>query len=144
MRTLIIHHLEPCWESGYVKLGTNFYEFVRKFRRHLQRAKYDKVILTRMEDHLLSEDHFPVSEYIDEIHQYGYGWEESEIVEGQESRWCNGGYHSQIVFIDEWMKKLPKSKVFISGAFDGECIEDLEIALTHLKVKFRRIPSLII
>lgn len=49
-----------------------------------------------------------------------------------------------MVLIADWMKKLPSKNVFISGAFDGECIEDLEIALDFLDIDYTRIEKLIV
>ena len=34
--------------------------------------------------------------------------------------------------------------VYLAGAFDGECIEDMEIALNALKIKFHRVEDLIV
>ena len=58
-------------------------------------------------------------------------------------RFCEGGSHSEAVLIEDWMQ-LSGEDVYISGAFDGECIEDLEIALRHCQVKFSRIEDLIV
>lgn len=50
MKTLIIHHLEPMWESGHNKYGnTNFEELCEKFVKYLMHNRFDKVILTQMD-----------------------------------------------------------------------------------------------
>lgn len=142
MKTLIIHHLEPMWEQGYKKAGTSFERLVEVFYDHLERNHYDKVILTRFEDHRINEPEYEIIEpFINQVETYAYGWEEAESVENPD-RFCQGGCHSEVVLLEDWMKI--NGQVFISGAFDGECIEDLEIALKHLEVKFNRIESLII
>lgn len=145
MKVLIIHHLESTWESGYKKFANISYEeLVEKFRKHLARAKYDLVILTRFKDARLEPEHYPISIYIDQIHQYDYGWEPSMF--RYESEYCEGGNHSEVVWLPDWMKELKyqKAHVRIGGAFDGECIEDLEIGLRYLKIPFKRLEHLII
>lgn len=179
MKTLIIHHLEDCWEQGYKNRGTSFSELCEKFGKYLTQNEFDKVILTRWENHEAhAEDYiyesdeledfdgeqYPVqrslTEFIHNVHTYCYGWdfdmiknEDDEIPEKNENgeyttehgeTYCEGGSHSQIVLVDDWMKQLPKENVFISGAFDGECVEDLEIALTHLNIDYTRVSSLIV
>ncbi len=142
MKTLIIHHLESIWDDGYRKMsGVSFEELVWKFLDHLETFHYDRVILTRFESCGLEPEHEPISHYITDVFEYAYGWEAEEL-ENYPDRFCEGGTHSEAVLIEDWMKI--DGEVFISGAFDGECIEDLEIALSHLEDPFKRIEELII
>jgi hypothetical protein len=167
MKTLIIHHLEPMWEGGYSRAGTCFEDLCVKVGEHITSNDYDQIILTRFESHQLDEpeyDYLAVP-YI-QVKEYGYGWEldgfldddETEKVdeirqriengEVYETRFgtklAEGGSHSQVVIIDEWMERLPKQNVFICGAFDGECVEDLETALSAINVNFQRVEELIV
>lgn len=144
MKVLIIHHLESTWEYGYQKQGTSLEELVEKFRRHLARAKYDRVILTRFEDNRLEPEHYPISDYIDIVHEYDYGWTPEMFRDPSE--YCEGGYHSEVVWLADWLKDLKhkRATVCIGGAFDGECIEDLEVALRHLKIPYKRLDNLIV
>lgn len=141
-KTLIIHHLEPCWEDGYKKFGTSFESLLARFADHLEQNHYDRIILTRFEDcEICPEEYMPIYWYVDEVHEYAYGWEEEEMNEYPD-RFCQGGNHSGAVLIENWMNL--SGDVYISGAFDGECIEDLEIALSHVGVNFKRIEELIV
>jgi hypothetical protein len=142
MKVLIIHHLERIWENGYKKFGTSFDELVEKFYEHLSHETYDLVILTRFEDFRLDDDYWPIAQYVDRVETYAYGWEKQEMLDNP-GIFCEGGSHSEAVLIEDWMR-LSGHDVYISGAFDGECIEDLEIALRHCQVKFFRIEDLII
>lgn len=143
MRTLIIHHLEPMWEAGYQKAGTSFAELVQRFCAHIEDSEYDKVILTRFEDNRLQEPEYDsLRHLIDQVEVYGYGWTQDQVDESNAHCFCDGGMHSDLVLLEDWMRL--DGKVFISGAFDFECIEDLEIALEHLGVDFERIEWLII
>lgn len=146
MRVLVIHHLESLWESGYKNQGTSFDELVRKAISHIRHAKYDKVILTQFENWQAQDEHYEsgIAEYINEWHDYGYGWDYDSIPDESFDDYVKGGNHSEYVYLPEWMKNLKYDNVSICGAFDGECIEDLEIALQACNVKFRRIEKLIV
>ena len=142
MKTLVIHHLESMWESSYLKVGGISYEdLLYRFREHLEDTEYDRVILTRFEDNRFEPEHETIQEFVNEVYDYAYGWEYSEETRGED--FCEGGSHSERVYIAEWMRSL-SGGVYISGAFEGECIEDLEIALSHVGVKFNKIRSLIL
>lgn len=147
MRVLIIHHLEKMWESGYKKLGTTFEEQAELVVRHLEDMEYDRVILTRFENHELGEEHWEIAEYVDEVQVYAYGWERDMVEQDcfpSDQKWVDGGHHSEIVLIDEWMERLRGHEVSLCGAFDGECIEDMEYALEGANVQFNRINELIV
>ena len=64
------------------------------------------------------------------------------MVDSYGTKWTLGGNHSEVVIVPEWMENL-KGEVFICGAFDGECIEDLEIALKGANKEFKRVEHLI-
>jgi hypothetical protein len=144
---LILHHLEPMWETGYKRAGTSFYRMCEKVIDHLNDHRYKRIILTRFEDSKLDQQHYEaglanVGMQID-VYEYGYGWDAAQIVDYPDD-FIEGGSHSEAVMIADWMRDLPKAGVYLAGAFDGECIEDMEIALRSLKVKFTRIEDLIV
>lgn len=150
---LIIHHLEPEWEDAYRRFDTSFDELQEKFIQYLNGHNYDKVILTRFDDHraTIEDGYFPcLLDEIDKVENYGYGWERTEVdaqINGGRERsenWADGGSHSEVVWLADFLKELKGNKLNISGAFDGECLEDLEVALSALSIKYKRIESLII
>lgn len=144
MKILLIHHLEPCWESGYKKIGnTSFEELSERFAEHLDNETYDRVILTRFE-----LPRYPLDDYdpcfasrIDVVEEYGYGWEMGMLPDGE---WCEGGTHSEIVYLPDWVRELKGDTVYLAGAFDGECIEDMEIALREVGANIKRVEELIV
>jgi len=162
-KILIIHHLEPMWENGYKDHGTSFEILKEEFTFHLEENHYDKVILTRFEDFDISYSEYDqLVDYVDQVQVYDYGWcldmldvedlddlqrlsKYPEVYQAEDcSLWTSGGNHSEIVWVAEWMLELVDKEVYISGAFDGECVEDLEIALEALGVKYRRLNELIV
>lgn len=160
-KVLIIHHLEMTWETGYNNHETSFYELASKIKTHIKKSNYDKIVLTQFENYKPQHEHYQsgIADLVTNWFDYGYGWDK-EGCEVEEKIGCNGevfqdnygneyvkgGDHSEIVLITDWMKELGRYKdnVSICGAFDGECIEDLEIALTACDVKFRRLEKLIV
>lgn len=142
MKILILHHVEAMWNDSLLNYNTSIDEMIEDIKNHLDENNYDKVILNRFEDFEISEEHFPIANYINDINSYGYGWTADMF--SNSSQYCEGGSHSEVVEIDDWMHDLKGNKVDICGAFDGECIEDLEIALNHLDIKFKRIEHLIV
>tara|TARA_B110000908_G_C10072360_1_gene365698 strand:+ start:232 stop:642 length:411 start_codon:yes stop_codon:yes gene_type:complete len=134
------------WNTGLENMGTDFETELQKVCEHLSENKYDKVIVTNFEAGVhLDDEQYPLSEFYPQVFDYCYGWEresveESGHVEGVE--FCTGGTHSEVVLIDEWMHEL-EGKVYLCGAFDGECIEDMEIALEGAGKEFERIEELI-
>ena len=43
MKTLIIHHLQPMWDSGLQKYGTDFETELQKVCEHLDENNYNNV-----------------------------------------------------------------------------------------------------
>jgi hypothetical protein len=149
VKVLIIHHLEPCWNSGYQSKGESFESLQEKFIEFLNENSFTKVILTRFEDWTAKIEDGYFHEFLEKVsrvYDYAYGWEWEQFAEytPDEIEVCEGGNHSQCVLIADWMHELKGADVTISGAFDGECIEDLEIALNHLEIPFTREESLIL
>jgi hypothetical protein len=143
MRTLIIHHVESCWNQALISRGTSIEEQIDNLFEHLNEHEYDRVILTRFEGNRLEPEHAFIADFISEVHEYAYGWERDMFTEEQSHMYCDGGTHSEVVMIDDWMHTL-SDEVHLCGAFDGECIEDMEIALRFLGVNFKRLEKLIV
>ena len=145
MRTLVIHHVESMWDSSLMNFGTNIYEVCQRIIEQIESSNYGRIILTRFEEDVLEDVHYEtgLAEHIQVVHDYGYGWEEG-MIDGEEGEtWAEGGHHSQIVYLPDWIKALSKN-VDLCGAFDGECIEDMEIALEACGKNVNRIENCIV
>lgn len=142
MKILILHHVEPIWESGLLKFAKlSFNDLEEKFYEHFQENQYDKVILTRFEDWKINDDYNLIGQYINKVETYDYGWTK-ELCEQNELEYCEGGNHSEVVWIADWQKELKGHEVYISGGFRGACLEDLQIALDHLNINYKEIKEL--
>lgn len=144
MSCLIIHHIESQWSRVMKQRGRDFYEYLEHLHDYLQHTNFHKVFLTRMEDTRFEECHYQagVDRYISGVIEYGYGWEGDGDLESM-SDFVQGGTHSQFVWVPEWLRKLPQ-KIHLCGCFDGECIEDMEIALTSCGKEVIRVEHLIV
>ncbi len=138
-RVHIIHHLEPMWDKQYRNYRTSFDKLQQQHVDFLRRSRPDRIILTRFEAMDLDENYDPVfSKWIDEVRDYGYGWEEP----GPDM--IPGGSHSKYVWVPDWIKELAGLSVTVTGAFKGECLEDIDIALQHVGAKVRMWDWLIV
>lgn len=145
MKTIIIHHLQEMWNSGLQKMGTSFDEMLEKTVEHLQENHYDNIIVTNFEANRdLDDAQWPLGNFYPTVHDYCYGWTK-DMFEGYENDFTlvEGGIHSEVVLVEDWMKEL-EGEIYLCGAFDGECIEDMEIALTGAEKEFKRIENLIV
>lgn len=173
-KVLILHHVEPMWNDSLIsKGGVSFDELQKNLAEHLEENKYDKVIVTRFEEFKCEQEtYYALYPYIDECETYGYGWdiescfyiddedtddttlaleaikerlENGDIVRNKYgTRFVNGGNHCEIVEIPDFLDDIKTADVYLAGAFDGECIEDMEIAMQALKIDFTRLEQFIV
>ena len=146
-RVLILHHVEPDWEAPLVSRGTSFEEVCEDIIDHIENSEqYDRIILTRWEDWELCDEHYHtgIAHYVTQVENHCYGWEAAAAEQDTDTVWAEGGTHSEVVPLYNWILGLQDSEVFLAGAFDGECIEDMEYALKGANVNFTRLNHLII
>ena len=166
MKTLVCHHVEPMWSDPLMRLsGKTFSEFCEEIMEHITESDYDRIILTRFEQHNFEDTEW-CQEYdyglssMVHLEVYAYGWDMASL-DGWEitnkdatvktatyrqniwQEFTDGGNHSEIVMIEPWMRELG-TNVDLCGAFDGECIEDMEIALEAVGVEVNRLEWLIV
>ena len=159
MKTIIIHHVQEMWNTGLENAGTSFEEVIEKIAQHLDDNYYDKIIVTNFESHELEDCQYLFNEHCTEVYEYGYGWDAESfglsdsniaLIENGQSALSNygqrvilGGSHSEVLPVDGWIEDLI-GDIYICGAFDGECIDDLETVLNGAGKKFTRIKELIV
>lgn len=143
MKSLIIHHLQECWDTSLRMYGTSFEDMLEAMYGYLceNSDRYNMVILTNFESHQMEFSQGLLEEFVTHVHNYDYGWSK-DMLDADYHEWVEGGSHSDVVLIDDWMKDLVE--VDLCGAFDGECIEDITIALESQGVLVNRIESLIV
>jgi len=152
---LILHHVEPMWESCFDS------EYLTRVATHLRRARYDRVIYTtiegdRPEDATRHTDHYYhefclIAEAL-RWHRvvsrdWTYSWEPDPAV-------CAEQYNLPvedfitfpeghgIAYLYPWLKELRGSRVVAFGGQSEECLADLLVSLRHLAVSHRTIRGL--
>jgi hypothetical protein len=171
MNVLLAHHLQPYWQDGLAKFGTDIYAECEKVSDYLSDSEIDKLIFTQFEYDKGEQSHdayMPIFQVCEdkgiriEWHEYGYAWElesfdfhdysaalekieDGEIVEDNHGQCLAlGGNHSSVVLIEDWQRQLAQHTVYLCGAFDGECIEDMQLALYAVNCKYKRLNHLIV
>jgi len=145
-QVLILHHVEPMWAESIASVGgITFDELQRRAVNHIRHVEYDHVIVTRLENNDLDDEeyHPEFKVRVSTVHEYGYGWPAQALTDCPK-HFVQGGSHSEAVLVPQWMKKLTKFKVFVGGCFDGECLDDLMVALRSQKIAPRRVSHLIV
>lgn len=162
MSVLIMHHVEECWSDAMDDMGVDYEEYLQRLFDHIQESNYSHIINTRFEDistcgslHSVGDEYATLGNLVNMVYDYGYGWDLDESGEkytqdGEEYRtehgtvFVDGGNHSTHVLIPEWIDNHISDEIDLVGAFDGECLEDMEIVLRHKGIKYNKIKSLIV
>lgn len=165
MKVLIVHHVQEMWNTGLTRQGTSFNEVLSNVYTHINEVNYDKVIVTNFESFELEDSQHCLAWFNPSVYEYGYGWDMEQVHQNEQSsleqayadfangelytdvhgtRWAEGGAHSEAVIVDDWMLSLTNDEVHLCGAFEGECIEDMEIALAAAGIEVNRVNSLIV
>lgn len=163
-KTLLLHHFEPYWDDAMEKYNTSFEEEMEKVCDYIEFHSeiIDNVIITSFEEINFSLEYEPIIELCENLkikitlETYAYGWNYDEIVGMEDNpkynenteniNWCYGGrdYHCEndILIIDDWIKNLNNSGVLLAGAFEGECINDIETIFDNIGINYEKINEL--
>tara|TARA_B100000700_G_scaffold71271_1_gene79256 strand:- start:23153 stop:24787 length:1635 start_codon:yes stop_codon:yes gene_type:complete len=163
MNILIAHHFSDYWESGFLRYNTSYQDELYKLIDFIENKNIDKIILPLFESHELEDCHYPLIELCNEknilieVHEYGYGWRRelddefilnSYPIEKLNNTWTYGKRfdHTEedIVIIEDWQKQLKGHKVYLAGAFEDECITDIEAAFESIQLEYERVEGLIV
>lgn len=167
MAILLAHHLEELWDDSLKKYDTSFDEEVGKLSDFIKHSgvEIDKIIVTSFENIDWDEGHFPLiqtAESLDipiELQTYAYGMQrvtndEYSMAQYPDEKenitWCYGereyhereGEEQDVLDIDEWIVELKGSEVILVGAFEGECLNDMETILENQEISFHKVDEL--
>lgn len=159
--TLITHHLSSYWNEGMKTLGTNYSDVLEKVIDFIKNKDIDNVIVPLFEEYEPNEDHYKLIKTCENngikitFLEYGYGWRRDEEhlidqypLEKLNDTWTYGTreYHTEedIIPLEDWQKKLKNDNVYISGAFQNECVLDLTTALDALDIPYHQVDGLVV
>lgn len=161
---LLLHHFETMWSDGFKMYGTSFEKCMANVIDYLVFSgnHIDELIVTRFEDHEWEPEHGPLLSVCESLginvslEVYGYGFR--RCLDEDESahdtypdddfgvKWCFGDrdHHEDedILEIDGWHHELKGSHVILGGAFEGECLNDIEKVLSTLKLDVEKFDGL--
>ena len=150
MNVLILHHVESMWASTmWTHCGVVMESYIAQIKKHLMGERYDMVIVTQLEGAEWEAETAPIHPYITHHELYGYGMEMAQAMEydwAEGNEYAPGGRHSEIVELPDWLHDLVGTSIHVDliGAFEGECIEDIEVAMCYLDIQYRKIGRLVV
>jgi hypothetical protein len=167
MTTLIAHHLEELWDESLKRYDTSFDEEVERLSDFIKHSgvEIDNIIVTSFENSEWDEGHSPLIKTAEDLNipirleTYGYGMQrvlsdESSMEiypdDKENITWCYGerdhherdGEEQDVLDIEEWMGELKGREVILVGAFEGECLNDMETILDNQDIIFHKVEEL--
>lgn len=167
---LFLHHFESMWEEGLKGFDTSMEDVGNKVMDFLSVNDIDTLLITRMESNQPEDEHsellaFCHSKNIDvQFQEYAYAMyrdpdmhsedEENEYtpypMEKFGKTWTYGTreHHdneTDVLDIEEFHYDLKNAnKVYLAGAFEGECVLDQETILDEIGAEYEKIDSLVV
>lgn len=116
-------HADMIYEYGYCWYGDSLID-------------YDE-LRESMSDEEWDNWYYDPDDLPDELEAYGQLFVRNRFT----TKWNDGAYS----LIDDWMKQLCfEDEIFLCGMHDGECVSDMETALTYLKLPYIRLEQFIL
>jgi hypothetical protein len=158
MNILILHHFSDYWSDGMASHKTSYEDELEKVIDYLRNEKIHKIILPLYESNVLLDCHKKLSDVCCEenieidIHSYGYNWKKDHVEfckdEDLGITWCQGQREdhgdNDVVLIANWMHDLKGNNIIIAGSFEGECVNDLETALSSAGINYKKESTLVV
>lgn len=161
---LLMHHMESMWEESLRQYDTSLEECVSNTIDYIlfSDQEIDEVIVTRFEGIDWDDEHAPLIDVCErlgipiKLEEYAYGFTRDIDEDGLEmypdenldQTWCFGDrdHHneSNILEIHPWHHELKNDHVILGGAFEGECLNDMEKILGTLQINVTKVDSLCI
>lgn len=141
MKVLVLHHIEPEYQDFF-----NSEDLFRELFKHLRRDTYDRIILSTLSGIIYPDLRGTITEH----REWDYLWESPFDAE-YESWYSEYGYDRNDVipvptvhkwtYLYDWIKSLKGHAVTVASGLRGECLLDLETALSHLGISFTRLEQ---
>lgn len=141
MKTLIVHHIEGSFDSHL-----NIVEWIVDAAKHFSENSYEKIIynVSGLEYHTIDDQiarflRNNCREFIQDEISWGYDeyhFDTESDVEGVD--YIRLDYSASTIWpIPTWYEGISeKDEVFIAGAFDQECVEELRAFLNKVNIAF--------
>lgn len=169
---LFLHHFESMWEDSLKKFDTNMDDITTKVIDFLSvNDDIDTVLITRMENNQPEDEHYRLMTFCDEkgidvrFQEYAYAMyrDPNDHDEDEEENayqtypmekfnktWTYGtrdhhDYETDVLDIEEFHYELKNAnKVYLAGAFEGECVLDQEAIFDAIDCEYEKIDGLVV
>lgn len=154
--TLILHHFESHWNHGLSKFDLTIEQMsdqIIDFLTH-KNPEINNIIITRFEGIDFEPEHEKLIKFSEDkginirVEEYAYSYYE-ESFRPNEYEFVkptrDNSDEDNVLPVMEWQKDLKKhNSVFLAGAFEGECVRDVEDILEHVGAKFKKMDELVV
>ena len=138
MKVLLLVHIEESFRTRFPK------NLLMSIQSGVRRQCYDKVI--HFTSFINDDECVPELERcVDKEVEWGWGYE-PEMMDEKETPWIvpstspHGWTWVHPILRSDEMKK---AEILVGGGCSGECLENLEAALRHLELPYRRVEGFI-
>lgn len=167
-KCLVMHHFESEWNPSLAKFDTSFDKLNEQFLDYLENNNFEKIIITSFYHFEPQYEHYDIISFCEnnniefEFINYGYGWyrdpdrhdedideENQEFPLSQEGiKWIRSEreHHDEnyVLIIDDFHYELKNYDVTLTGAFEGECVLDMEAVFNSIGVNYEKIDELVV
>lgn len=154
--TLILHHFESHWNHGLSKFGLNIENMsdqIIDFLSH-KRPDINNIIITRFEGIDFEPEHEKIQRFAEDknieirIEEYAYSYYKESFPNSDYdfiTPTRDNSDPDNVLPVMEWQKELKNHKsVSLAGAFEGECVQDMEDILLYTRGDFNKINELVV
>lgn len=155
MNILWLHHFEDDWNYSMKEFNTNYEKELIKILNYLENENIDKVLVTRFLKNKSGDCHEFLIAFCQikgiqiEFKEYGYGFRNDDNQYKKKDfgkSWIYGNRsghdENDILIIEDFQRELKNHTIFLGGAFENECLNDVETVMNHLNINYTKIPEL--
>lgn len=154
--TLILHHFESHWNHGLSKFGLSIENMSDQIIDFLSNKRPDinNIIITRFEGIDFELEHAKIQQFAEDknieirIEEYAYSYYRESFPNSDYDLIIPTRDNSDpdnVLPVMDWQKELKEHKsVILAGAFEGECVRDMEDILLYTRGDFEKIDELVV
>jgi len=148
MKILVIHHVEPMWDSS---IPHNYRDYLLNYLIE-NSEKYDVIMATFLEDYQSTTGCEEIDSFITKTNEWGYGWGYGNETKPKQVAKYHEFPKGDIIrvssphdwaYLYDWIKELKGHEIDVCGGYRTECLLDLEESLEHLEIPFKTLDNLV-
>lgn len=159
LNTLILHHFESKWNDALQKFDLDMEKMSNQIIDYLSTKgeHINNIVITKTKGVDVEPEHNKIMKYaLDNeiqisIQEYGYSYYKENFTDDELKNeefiipTRDNKDKDNILPIKEWQKELSlHNTVSIAGAFEGECIRDMEDIVLHTRGEYDKVKELVV